>query len=142
MELHEKLKQHRKNIGLTQEAIAEKLKVSRQTISNWETGKSLPDIYSLVTLSEVYDLSLDELIKGDVQVMNSIKTEKRSNKAQMKFLLFGILGVILIIGNYLIGSNYNSHLADFVNGMGYGMTAAAIVSMAVIRIIAKKAKNK
>lgn len=61
MEIEKKLKEARTNVGLTQEQVAEKIMVSRQTISNWENGKSLPDIVSILNLSDLYQISLDEL---------------------------------------------------------------------------------
>ena len=65
MEIGEKLKSSRLNAGMTQEQIAEKINVSRQTISNWENGKSLPDVISLIEISDLYQISLDDLLKGD-----------------------------------------------------------------------------
>lgn len=59
----DKIKNARTIKKLTQEQVAEDLNVSRQTISNWENGKSLPDIVSIIRMSELYDLSLDELLK-------------------------------------------------------------------------------
>ncbi len=53
MEIKKKLKDARANAGLTQEQVAEKIMVSRQTISNWENGKSLPDIISIINLSDL-----------------------------------------------------------------------------------------
>ena len=49
--------------------LAEKVYVTRQTVSNWETGKSYPDIHSLLLLSALFDVSLDQLIKGDLETM-------------------------------------------------------------------------
>ena len=65
MEIGKKLKEARLNRDLTQEVIAEKLNVSRQTISNWENEKSYPDIISVIELSTLYSISLDDLLKGD-----------------------------------------------------------------------------
>ena len=59
------LKKARENAGYTQEQVAERIRVSRQTISNWETGKTLPDIISIIDLSDLYQISIDELLKGD-----------------------------------------------------------------------------
>ncbi|MCI8513772.1 MAG: helix-turn-helix transcriptional regulator [Lachnospiraceae bacterium] len=53
MEINKKLKDARANAGLTQEPVAEKIMVSSQTISNWENGKSLPDIISIINLSDL-----------------------------------------------------------------------------------------
>ena len=62
MEIGKKLKEARLNRDLTQEVIAEKLNVSRQTISNWENEKSYPDIISVIELSNLYSISLDDLL--------------------------------------------------------------------------------
>lgn len=76
MELCNQLKKHRAQLGLSQDALAEKIFVSRQTVSNWENEKSYPDIHSLILLSNVFGISIDELIKGDIEVMkNTINQE-------------------------------------------------------------------
>lgn len=69
MELHHRLVDLRKAKNLSQEELAEKLYVSRQTISNWERGKTYPDINSLLLIATFFDVSLDNLIKGDVDIM-------------------------------------------------------------------------
>ncbi|ESV54795.1 DNA-binding protein [Streptococcus agalactiae LMG 14747] len=69
MELHQRLIDLRKERGLSQEELAEKLYVSRQTISNWERGRTYPDINSLLLMATFFDISLDNLIKGDVDFM-------------------------------------------------------------------------
>ena len=62
MSLGNNLFEARKKSGLSQESVAEKLGVSRQTISKWETNETIPDIYQSEKLSKLYNLSLDELI--------------------------------------------------------------------------------
>ena len=68
MNLGESLFGARKNTGLTQEAVAEKLGVSRQTVSKWETGETLPDIRQSKRLAVLYGMTLDELIDFDAGV--------------------------------------------------------------------------
>ena len=70
MELGKQIRKHRDSLNMSQDQLAEKVFVSRQTISNWENDKSYPDIKSLVILSYVFNVSLDDLIKGDLQEMN------------------------------------------------------------------------
>ncbi|MCY7164614.1 helix-turn-helix domain-containing protein [Streptococcus gallolyticus] len=69
MELERRLVELRKEKNLSQEELAEKLYVSRQTISNWERGKTYPDINSLLLIATYFGISLDNLIKGDVDIM-------------------------------------------------------------------------
>lgn len=85
MNLGENLFQARKKKGLSQEAVAEKLGVSRQTISKWETDETLPDIRQAKKLAVLYGLTLDELIKfdADVQEIQEVinkTTEETVNK--------------------------------------------------------------
>ena len=73
MKICERLKQARLAINMTQEVVAEKVGVSRQTMSNWENGKSYPDISSIITLSDIYGLTLDSLLKGDEKMIKHLK---------------------------------------------------------------------
>lgn len=68
MNLGNNLFQSRKKAGLSQETVAEKLGISRQTISKWETGETIPDIYQAKKLSKIYNISLDDLINYDMDL--------------------------------------------------------------------------
>ena len=76
MELGNRIKELRKAQNINQDELAEKLFVSRQTISNWENYKSYPDIQSVLLLSEIFNVSVDQLLKGDVEKMERIITEQ------------------------------------------------------------------
>ncbi|MBO4494813.1 MAG: helix-turn-helix transcriptional regulator [Clostridiales bacterium] len=69
MEIGKRIRELRNAKGWNQEEFAEKTYVSRQTISSWENDKSYPDIKSLLLMSELFGVSLDELIKGDIVTM-------------------------------------------------------------------------
>ena len=76
MEIGKQIKKYRTEMKLSQDELAEKIFVSRQTISNWENNKNYPDVKSLLLLSSVFNVSLDILIKGDLEEMKEkIKTE-------------------------------------------------------------------
>ena len=62
MELNEKIYDLRKKMGLSQEELAGRLNVSRQTVSKWELGDSVPDVDKVVAMAELFDISLDELV--------------------------------------------------------------------------------
>lgn len=93
MELGKQIKNYRKKGALSQDALAEKVYVSRQTISNWENDKSYPDVNSLVLLSEVFSVSLDQLIKGDVEEMK----EQIQNEDQRKFEQLSLVFTVLLL---------------------------------------------
>ena len=80
MKLGKNLFQARKKVGLSQEAVAEKLGVSRQTISKWETDETLPDIYQSKKLSKIYNISLDDLIEFDVELNEIEKAIENSDE--------------------------------------------------------------
>ena len=80
MELGKQIKKHRQEVQLSQEELAERVYVSRQTISNWENDKSYPDVNSLVLLSETFQISLDNLIKGDIEVMKDVIKKEEIEK--------------------------------------------------------------
>ena len=75
MELGNQIKKYRSELQISQEQLADRIYVSRQTISNWENEKSYPDVNSLILLSEVFQTSIDKLIKGDIEIMKEKQIE-------------------------------------------------------------------
>ena len=96
LEIGKTIKQHRTELGWSQEVLAEKAYVSRQTVSNWETEKSYPDVHSLLILSDLFGVSLDELIKGDVAVMKE-QVKSKDVRTFKKLQLICGLGILLLI---------------------------------------------
>lgn len=96
MEIGQKLRQARLDSGLTQEAVAERVGVSRQTVSNWENNRSYPDIASVITLSDLYSLTLDELLKGDVAMIRHLEECTDVVRSREK------LSRLLVVLTYLI----------------------------------------
>ena len=96
MELSKTIKRLRTEKGWSQETLAEKAYVSRQTISNWETEKNYPDVHSLLILSDLFGVSLDELIKGDVETMK--KTIHNKDASALKRAEWcGVIGLFLLM---------------------------------------------
>lgn len=83
MKISPQIKKYRTGMNLSQEELAEKLYVSRQTISNWETGKNYPDIHSLLLMSTLFHVSLDELVKGDIEIMEEEIKESEIKKLRV-----------------------------------------------------------
>lgn len=110
MNFNEKLINLRKSKGLSQEELGAELKVSRQTISKWESCQSYPDFQRLVLLSDYFGLTLDELVKDiDVQEVrdkninsekiNAIYNDVNTAKSFIKwyFIIAGAVGGIVLI---------------------------------------------
>ena len=91
MELGKQIKKYRSELSLSQEALAEKIYVSRQTVSNWENDKNYPDINSLLRLSEVFQVSVDILIKGDVEKMKVEIRQQDRQQFEMDSYIFSAL---------------------------------------------------
>ena len=97
MEVGNQIKKHRNQNGWSQEVLAEKAFVSRQTVSNWENNKSYPDIHSLVLLGNIFNISLDELIKGDVEVMkNEINKNEVKEFNTWGWIMTGLMLIMII----------------------------------------------
>ena len=98
MELGGQIRKYRDALGLSQEELAEKIFVTRQSVSNWENGKTYPDLQSLLRLSEIFSLSLDELIKGDIETMKEEinKTEIKKMNRWGGLLTLLMLAVVLL----------------------------------------------
>lgn len=97
MEIGKKLKNARIKAGFTQEKAAEEIDVSRQTISNWENEKSYPDIISVIALSDLYSVSLDELLKGDQKMTEHLAESTNVVKSNKKLTGAIILNIVLMI---------------------------------------------
>ena len=84
-------------MNLSQDELAEKIFVSRQTVSNWETGKNYPDIRSLLLLSTLFNISLDQLIKGDVEIMKEEIKETEIKKLNRCGIAMGIFAAAAVL---------------------------------------------
>ena len=115
MEIGNKIMELRKKNGLSQEELAEKIGVARQTISKWELGETSPDLNQAKELSKIFNVSLDELTNNDIK---DILVEKTSNTEKLaglilKFLKFMIIFIIvlplLLIGLRVLFKNIHEH---------------------------------
>lgn len=97
LELHTQIKKYRTNMNFSQEELAEKIYVTRQTISNWENNKNYPDIHSLLLLSSLFNISLDQLIKGDINIMKDEINKKDLKQLNHDGAIFAILLILSIV---------------------------------------------
>ncbi|MGG7214737.1 helix-turn-helix domain-containing protein [Clostridium nigeriense] len=105
MEIGKKLKNARIKSNLTQEQVAEKVLVSRQTISNWENEKSYPDIISVIKLSDLYSMSLDDLLKGDKKMIEHLEESTNIVKSNRKLVVAVIVNIVLFLSLLIIAGS-------------------------------------
>ena len=156
MNIGEKISQIRKMSGMTQEQLAEKMNVSRQTISKWEKGFSAPDLESAVTLCKLFRISLDDFMKGEEKVekeeklslQDMIKINRRTQRmtilllSGLFFLMIGILAGLFITAlestttsmqymlyRYIVTGQYESAPVD------YWRLACPVILLVVIGIV-------
>ncbi len=100
MDIGLQIKKFREQHKISQEELALKIFVSRQTVSNWETNKSCPDIKSLITLSNIFNVSLDDFIKEDIKEMREIVEKATIKKFNLMGFVYLVELLILIISAY------------------------------------------
>lgn len=86
MSIGEKIKDSRNKKGITQQELARKLNLSRSAVSNWEVGRNYPDLDSIVLLSDILGLTLDELLREDHVMVKTVSQEQRKNGKRKRIL--------------------------------------------------------
>jgi len=97
MELGAQIRKNRNELALTQDELAEKIYVSRQSISNWENDRTYPDLKSLLLLSDVFGVSLDKLVKGDLKMMKKEIDSQELARFQRDSTILTVLYIALLI---------------------------------------------
>ncbi len=142
------LKALRKEKGLTQEQLAEKLNVSNRSISRWETGNTLPDISTLVELSDFYEVDIREIIDGErksesmneetretlVKVAEYAEEDKKAQRYKMRKIIGGIL---MAFGAFLAISALAIFPRDSSWGSIYSVNGAMILSVGMYQLLCK-----
>lgn len=106
MKFSTQIKMQRKKLGLTQSVVAKNLYVTRQTISNWEQGKSYPDLNTLVKISDFYQISIDSLLREDQDLQEFLEQGKAYNAFSIfRGLFFIMYGIFFLMFEYINDSS-------------------------------------
>ena len=97
MEIGEQIQKYRAERGYSQDELAEKIFVTRQTVSNWENQHTYPDLHSLLLLSDVFGTSLDQLVKGDLEEMKREINKEDVEKLKKGGAVLAIYMVLLLL---------------------------------------------
>ena len=132
MELAKHIKEQRARLGISQEALAEAIFVSRQTISNWETDRTYPDVQSPLLLSALFGTTVDELIKGDVSKMEETCKHdwalmERLGIGMTVFAILGIAAFFVAFGELRADWGWHSVPTFVLAAVLYGIAIALAV---------------
>ena len=149
MEFNEKLQELRKQKGLTQEELAEKLYVSRTAISKWESGRGYPNIESLKTIAKFFSVTLDELLSTD-EVLTIAEEDNKRKEKHFRDLLYGLLDLCIAMLLFLPffaekanGAIQSTSLISLGDVQAYLKIAylAAVIAMTVMGILTLALQN-
>ena len=131
MKFGEKLKQGRLRADMTQEAVARRSGVSRQSLSNWENDRTYPDLASVIKLSDLYGISLDELLREDLELRRQM--ERRQEKVKTYSSWLHDVAMLMIASNLLL-----SWLDKTGLGIALGVIGLALIGVATEEISFKR----
>ncbi|MCM1155332.1 MAG: helix-turn-helix domain-containing protein [Roseburia sp.] len=134
MELSKQIKKYRTDKNLSQEELAEKVYVTRQTISNWENDKSYPDVHSLLLLSSLFNISLDQLIKGDIETMKEEINKDEIRKFNQESTIFTFLLILVLLSVI--------PLIHFLGGYGIAVLVVVYAAALYFSLRVEKYKKK
>lgn len=116
MVFSEKLQLIRKNKGLTQEELAEKLSVSRQAVAKWESGQVYPDIYNLIQISNLFNVTVDYLVRDQECMVSCSEEQGQDIKELIAFRLEANGNTYAAYMNETDATRYDSHDFTYSNG--------------------------
>ena len=139
------LKELRKERNITQEELAEKMGVSRRTVSRWETGMNMPDMDILIDISDFYGTDLREILDGERKTDHMDKEMKETvlkvseyesegkKRTAVVVMVFSALGIISLLANLIM--NMADMPDTFLTGILKGMTAAVALGAMILAIV-------
>lgn len=126
VEVGNRIREEREKLGLSQEDLAQQIFVSRQTVSNWETGKTYPDVQSLLLLSNLFDVTVDSLVKGDVEAMQEKIDSYELDRFKMKAGAV-LAGALIVLGGMILGI-----MTGQMSGQGRPLSISFLVIAALV----------
>lgn len=134
MEIGKRIKELRNAKGWNQEVFAEKTFVSRQTVSAWENDKTYPDVKSLLLMSEIFEVSLDDLIKGDIETMHKEINQDTISHFQKWSTIFTI--------GFIIGILIPYPLVHFFKWVGLAVFLLYFLALFALALYIEKLKKQ
>lgn len=142
MYISKRLKELRATNGFSQERLAELLNVSRQTISSWENERSYPDVHNLIMLCNIYSVSLDDLMKGDIEIMKKEAANENLHNLPQDAIQLIQSGFLMIVGLLVAVIGLIILLNDSSPLWGYGLMILGAILACFFAFYADYLKRK
>ena len=133
MDVGNQIRERRQRLGLSQEELAQRLYVSRVTISHWETGRTLPDVQSMLLLANLFGTTIDEMVRGDVDEMREI-VEKNEQQRKSFAIALGAVEVAVIAVLAFMATAGRDHLDSALRLL----LAVLVLASAVVVLVARR----
>jgi transcriptional regulator with XRE-family HTH domain len=152
MEFNEKLQLLRKQKGYTQEELAELLFVSRTAISKWESGRGYPSIDSLKAISNIFSITIDELLSGE-EIIEVAKKEKKENSISLRTVQYGLFDIMSFVflfiplfgernGDYIESVNlFSLDLDNYFIYILYVIILSVIILFGIVELTLQNNRN-
>ncbi len=133
MDIGNQIKERRQRLGLSQDGLAQKLYVSRVTISHWETGRTLPDVQSMLLLANLFGTTIDEMVRGDVDEMREMveKDEQRTRAFAMALGAVEVAVIAVLAITAVVGRAYLEPVLRL-------LLAVLVLASAVVALVARR----
>lgn len=136
MDISNQIRSRREAMGLSQDDLAARVYVSRQTISSWERDRTYPDVQSLLLLSEVFGASLDTLVKGDVDVMDEIIERDRKLRWRIAVAQWVIWALLLVLVRlFFLTPLFDEGVSEVQDIARLAMVSVATLGLTVVMLV-------
>ena len=133
MDVGNQIKERRARLGISQEELAQKLYVSRVTVSHWETGKTLPDVQSMLLLANLFGTTIDEMVRGDVDEMREMVEKNEQQRKAFAIALGAVeVTVIAVLAFMAVAGR------DYLDSALRPLLAVLVLASAVVALVARR----
>ena len=133
MDIGNQIRERRQALGLSQEELAQRLYVSRVTVSHWETGKTLPDVQSMLLLANLFGTSIDEMVRGDVDEMREMVEKDEQQRKAFAIALGAVEVTVIAVLAFMVTVG-----RDYLDLALRLLLAVLVLASAVVVLVARR----
>ena len=133
MDIGNQIRERRQRLGLSQDELAQKLYVSRVTVSHWETGRTLPDVQSMLLLANLFGTTIDEMVRGDVDEMREMVEKGEQQRKAFAIALGAVEVTVIAVLSFMATAG-----RDYLDSALRLLLAVLVLASAVVVLVARR----